>query len=64
VKGTASEAAEKPSIRIRVCLQAYRKSLKMGSALAAGLDVPGVNDFFRSLFSRATRAAIGSGFSR
>jgi cobalamin biosynthesis protein CobT len=29
------EAAEKVSIRIRVCLQAYRKSLKIGPALAA-----------------------------
>jgi hypothetical protein len=28
-KGTASNAAEKLSIRIRVCLQAYRESLKM-----------------------------------
>jgi hypothetical protein len=27
--------AEKLSIRIRVCLQAYRKSLKMGPAFAA-----------------------------
>jgi hypothetical protein len=36
---TAQEAAEKLSIRIRVCLQAYRKSLKLNSALAAGFDV-------------------------
>ena len=36
-KGTASQAAEKLGIRIRVCLQAYRKSLKMGPALAAGV---------------------------
>jgi len=35
-KGTASQAAEKLGIRIRVCLQAYRKSLKIGPALAAG----------------------------
>jgi hypothetical protein len=28
------KAAQKPSIRIRVCLQAYRKSLKMSSAFS------------------------------
>jgi len=30
----APEAAEKPSIRIRVCLQAYHQSLERGPALA------------------------------
>jgi len=34
-EGAASEAAEKVSIRIRVCLQAYRKSPKMSPSLDA-----------------------------
>jgi len=32
-----SEAAGKLTIRVRVCLQAYRRQLKIGSALAAGV---------------------------
>src|ERR1700735_4862840 len=34
-QGMPSQAAEKVLFRIRVCLQAYRKSLKMRPALAA-----------------------------
>jgi hypothetical protein len=36
-EGTASQAVERPLVRIRVCLQAYRKLLKMSPALAAGV---------------------------
>jgi hypothetical protein len=43
---TAAEAAEKLSIRIRVCLQACRKPLKMGSALAAGFRCPSREQHF------------------
>jgi hypothetical protein len=38
-KGTTSQFAEKVSLRIRVCLQAYRKLLKMRPALAAEVAV-------------------------
>ena len=35
LRSTASQLAEKVSFRIRVCLQAYRKSLKMRPAFSA-----------------------------
>jgi hypothetical protein len=48
-KGTASQVAEKLGIRIRVCLQAYRKSLKMRPASAAEVKVlPDVKGFMKS----------------
>jgi hypothetical protein len=59
-KGTASEAAEKVSIRIRVCLQAYRKLQKISPALAAEVALYWqAMSFFRNLFSRAIRNRNG-----
>jgi hypothetical protein len=46
--GTAKKLAEKLVIRIRVCLQAYRESLKIGSALATGVR----RFFLQQQFSR------------
>ena len=48
-EGTASQAVERPLVRIRVCLQAYRKLLKMSPALGAVC----VNNIFPQLLSRA-----------
>jgi hypothetical protein len=49
---TAQALAEKLSIRIGVCLQAYRNSMKNGSGFSTVLDVPTVKGIFRSLASR------------
>jgi uncharacterized membrane protein len=45
---THEDAAEKLSIRIRVCLQPYRKSLKNASGFSRWVHVPRVNSVSRS----------------
>jgi hypothetical protein len=58
VRGHGFTAAEKVSIRIRVCLQAYRKLPKIDPASAAGADVSTPNPFLRKLFSRTSKPQI------
>ena len=66
-KGTASGAAEKVSIRIRVCLQAYRKLQKISPVLAAEVALylkrsPRTTGRFRhNMHSNPHVAVVGAG---